>query len=109
MVAIATSMCLPHVVLCSPQVCVAFQLYRGVVVIPKTTNPARVVENKKSTELNLDAEDMRRLREMDKNQRLLDGSFMRRTELTLEHFWDVESDKAFEVTEPAEKKARKEE
>ena len=41
------------------------------VVIPKTVNPARIIENLKSTEVKLDPEDMRRLRELDRNGRLL--------------------------------------
>ena len=51
------------------QVCIAFALHRGMVVIPKTVNPARITENLKSTELKLDQEDMRRLRGIDKNLR----------------------------------------
>ena len=84
----------------------AFQLHRGVVVIPKTTNTERVLENLKSTELSLDAEDMRRLRENDKNCRLLTGKFMFKEGQTENMFWDVESDKAFEVTEPQAKKSK---
>ena len=52
------------------QVCIAFPLHRGMVVIPKTANPARITENLKSTELKLDQEDMRRLRGVDRNLRL---------------------------------------
>ena len=39
-------------------------------MIPKTVNPVRVTENLKSTELKLDAEDMRRLRDINKDFRL---------------------------------------
>ena len=53
------------------QVCIAFALHRGLVVIPKTVTPARITENLKSTELKLDQEDMRRLRGVDKNFRQL--------------------------------------
>jgi diketogulonate reductase-like aldo/keto reductase len=34
-------------------------------------NPGRIAENLKSTEVKLDPEDMKRLREADKNKRLL--------------------------------------
>ena len=52
------------------QVCVSFALHRGLVVIPKSVTPARITENLKSTELKLDQEDMRRLRELEtKNHR----------------------------------------
>lgn len=88
------------------QVCVAFQLHRGAVVIPKTTNPERVLENFKSTELDLDAEEMRRLREADRNHRLLTGKFMFKEGQTQDQFWDVKEDEAFEVREPEAKKTK---
>ena len=52
------------------QVCISFALHRGTIVIPKTVNLTRVVENFKSTELKLDAEDMTRLTDIDKDLRL---------------------------------------
>ena len=55
----------------TPQICIAFAIHRGIVVIPKTVNPTRITENLKSTEVKLDPEDMKRLREADKNSRLL--------------------------------------
>ena len=47
------------------QVCIAFALHRGIVVIPKTVTPSRLVENIKATEIKLDAEDMKRLRQLE--------------------------------------------
>jgi diketogulonate reductase-like aldo/keto reductase len=42
------------------------------VVIPKTVTPSRITENLKATEIKLDAEDMKRLRELEsKNFRLI--------------------------------------
>lgn len=75
-------------------------------VIPKTTNPARVLENLKSIELDLDPEDMRRLRDIDQNYRLLTGNFMFKEGQTPDAFWDAEQDKAFIVTEPDAKKTK---
>ena len=43
-------------------------------VIPKTVNPTRIEENLKATEVKLDAEDMKRLRELDRNTRMLNVS-----------------------------------
>jgi diketogulonate reductase-like aldo/keto reductase len=43
------------------QVCIAFALHRGMVVIPKTVTPSRITENLKATEIKLDADDMKRL------------------------------------------------
>ncbi len=51
------------------QVCLSFQLHRGVVVLAKSVKPSRIEENLKSTEIKLDAEDMRRLGELDRGFR----------------------------------------
>ena len=41
-------------------------------MIPKTVTPSRITENLKATEIKLDAEDMKRLRELEsKNFRML--------------------------------------
>lgn len=41
-------------------------------MIPKTVTPSRITENLKGTEIKLDAEDMKRLRELEsKNFRIL--------------------------------------
>ena len=79
-------------------------------VIPKTVNPARITENLKSTELKLDAEDMKRLRELDRNHRLLFGKIFWREGIdTLENFWDAAEDEKFVVKPPEAKKQRTEE
>ena len=78
-------------------------------MIPKTVNPARVVENLKSTELKLDAEDMRRLRDLDRNHRLLFGKIFWKETDTLENFWDVAEDEKFVIKPPEAKKQRSEE
>ena len=46
------------------QVCISFALHRGFVVIPKSVTPSRIEENLKSVDVKLDAEDMKRLREV---------------------------------------------
>ncbi len=48
-------------------------------VIPKTVNLTRVVDNLKSTEVKLDAEDMRKLKELDLHKRLLKVSHKQET------------------------------
>ena len=40
-------------------------------MIPKSVNAARIAENFKSLEVKLDEEDMRRIKEVDKNTRFL--------------------------------------
>ena len=58
------------------QVCIAFALHRGLVVIPKTVTPSRITENLKATEIKLDGEDMKRLRALsDKNFRYVSVSW----------------------------------
>ena len=52
------------------QICIAFALHRGLVVIPKTTNPNRVLQNMEATKLSLSEEDMTALMGVDKNFRL---------------------------------------
>ena len=44
-------------------------------VIPKTVNPVRIVENYKSTSLSLTEDDIKRLVTIDKNLRLMKVSF----------------------------------
>ena len=59
-----------HLMVVYIQVCLAFPLHRGLMVLSKSVKPVRISENLKSTELKLDQEDMRRLRGVDKNFRL---------------------------------------
>lgn len=90
------------------QICIAFQLHRGVVVLAKSVNLERVKQNFKATEVKLDAEDMRKLRELDRNLRFL-RFFMLKENQTVAEFWDEEADKNFDITEPDAKKTKTEE
>lgn len=90
------------------QVAISFQLHRGNVVLAKSVNPDRVRDNLKAVDLNLDPEDMRRLRELDQNKRFL-RFFMMKTGMTGAEFWDEEEDKKYAITEPSAKKAKAEE
>ena len=85
------------------QVSLAFALHRGMAVIPKTVNPARITENLKSAELKLDAEDMKRLAQVDRKLMLFRGAneFIS-VGMTWEEAWDVEKDEKF-VIQPAKK------
>lgn len=61
------------------QVCISFLLYQGMVVIPKSVNPKRISENFKATQIQLDTEDIKRLKDIDKDYRLfkvLRGSWL---------------------------------
>ena len=69
-------------------------------VIPKTVNPARLTENLKSTELKLDAEDMKQLRGLDRNYRWISGILMMKTGGSVDDFWDVKEDEEYVVKPP---------
>ena len=82
-------------------------MHRGLVVIPKTVTPTRIHENMKATDVKLDAEDMRRLCELDCNLRYL-RFFMVKEGETAAEFWDEESDKALFEAEPPAKRNKAE-
>ena len=76
---------------CSPaQVLISWAVLRGTSVIPKSVNPKRLLENLKSAEVNLDDEDMSRIRELDAHYRIVDGTFWvhEGNSYTLENLWD---------------------
>ena len=75
-------------------------------MIAKSVTPSRIAENFKATELKLDAEDMRRLREITINFRALSGTIFFQPDDTPETFWDVEADEKFVVTQPEAKKQK---
>ena len=77
------------------QVCIAFCLHRGMVVISKTVGHARITENLKATELELDVEDMKRLRELDRNFRRFPGELIRKSWESVNDLWDVQEDEKF--------------
>jgi len=89
------------------QVCIGFLLQCGRVVLPKSTKPARISENFKSTELQLDAEDMRRLRELEeRNFRMIKGKIFLKKGEAWEDLWDFDEDEKFTVKPPQPKKQK---
>ena len=78
-------------------------------MIPKTVNPARITENLKSTKLKLDAEDMRQLRDLDRNHRRITGDVLIKSGASLDDLWDVKEDERFVVKAPEPKKNKTEE
>ena len=66
-------------------------------MIPKSTNPKRIAENIKSTEIKLDADDMQRLRGVDKNYRLLKLDFLLKQGEKWQEAWDIEDDEKFVI------------
>lgn len=62
----------------SAQVLLAWQLARGVVVIPKTIHDERLQENFAATAVELDEEDMKRISSLNKDHRFIDGGVFAR-------------------------------
>ncbi|MGM0946092.1 MAG: aldo/keto reductase [Bacteroidota bacterium] len=57
------------------QVLIAWSVSRDIVVIPKSVNQGRIVENLKASELVLDQEDLQQLKGIGISHRFVDGSF----------------------------------
>lgn len=57
------------------QVVLAWQIARGVIVIPKSVHMERLKENFAALAVELDEQDMRQIASLDKNYRFIDGSF----------------------------------
>ena len=57
------------------QVLIKWHLVRGTAVIPKSTNPERILENLKSTGVNLNEGDLQNISELDRHFRYVDGEF----------------------------------
>ncbi|PHR43943.1 MAG: aldehyde oxidoreductase [Fluviicola sp.] len=57
------------------QLLISWQLHRGVVVIPKSTNSKRIQENLNAASIKLDNDDMEKINGIDYNFRFIDGSF----------------------------------
>ena len=77
-------------------------------VIPKTVTLARITENLKATELKLDAEDMRQLRELDRNYRMVSPVVFLKAGETEDDLWNTHEDEKFVVAPPAAKKQKTE-
>lgn len=57
------------------QILLAWNIHRGVSVIPKTTHRNRLVENYNALTLTLQADDMAAIKQLDRGHRFLDGAF----------------------------------
>ena len=54
---------------------IAWQLQCGISTIPKSVNPARLLENLAAAEITLTPADLERIAALDQQRRLVDGSF----------------------------------
>jgi diketogulonate reductase-like aldo/keto reductase len=72
------------------QVLIAWQVQRGVVVIPKSVTPARIASNLASTAVTLDAADLAAIAGLDKGMRLIKGYPWLREGETWQALWDLD-------------------
>lgn len=72
------------------QIVLAWQMQRGVIVIPKSIHHERIKENFASQNVKLDALDMKKISEQDKKHRFIDGKIfaISGSDYTLENIWD---------------------
>ena len=77
------------------QICLAFSMSLGDIVIPKTTGETRLRENLSSVSIQLDATDMETLKGMDKEVRYQDLSWFFPATATLDDIWDTEYDQEY--------------
>ena len=76
---------------CSPgQILLSWALNRGSLVIPKSTNFLHLKQNFEATEIELNAEDMQAIAELEIHYRFVDGSFweMPGSSYTIASLWD---------------------
>jgi alcohol dehydrogenase (NADP+) len=59
----------------SAQVLLSWAMARGTVVIPKSVNPARLVENFEATQIALSPDEMQRLARLETGARYVHGEF----------------------------------
>ena len=69
------------------QVLLRWNMQRGVIVIPKSTNPGRIEENWGVLDWTLTQEDMTALQGLDEGRRLIDGMFFAKEGDTVEQLW----------------------
>ena len=72
------------------QVLIRWQIQRGISVIPKSTNPARLKQNFDTLEQSLSDADMAEIAGLDQHKRIIDGSFFIAPEkgYTIESLWE---------------------
>lgn len=76
---------------CTPaQVLIAWHVNRNTAVIPKSVNPQRIRENLAAGDIDLDADDMRKIADLDRHYRFIDGSLwaMDGNSYSLQSLWD---------------------
>lgn len=72
------------------QVLIGWAINRDTAVIPKSVTPARIAQNLAAAEVNLTAEDMEAIGQLDRHRRYVDGTFwvVEGGPYTLDNLWD---------------------
>lgn len=78
------------------QICIAFLLHLGLIVIPKSVTESRIIENYRATEVTLTSDEIEKLKAIDKNVRLFTFLLFQPGK-TVEELWDVSLDEAYKV------------
>ena len=76
---------------CTPaQILIRWAIQRGTAVIPKSTNPHRIKENLEAASLQLSEEEMRKIAQLDRHYRFIDGGFwaVEGSSYSLKSLWD---------------------
>ena len=66
-------------------------------VIPKSSKCKRIEENYQATQIELDVEEMKRLRGLDRNHRICRPE-LKLSKETMDAFWDAEADSKFTIS-----------
>ncbi len=71
------------------QILIQWAIKRGTVVIPKSVSPERIKQNFEAQNINLDTEDMEKIKTLNQNYRYVDGSFfaLPNSSYTVENIW----------------------
>ena len=80
------------------QICIAFGLASGDILIPKSVNESRLRENLTAINVKLDEGDKENLRALDKGLRFYTmDKFTKPAGISTEEFWDADFDSAYQV------------
>lgn len=70
------------------QVVLAWQMQRGIIVIPKSVHESHLKENFAAQAIELDADDMAKIASLDKHYRFINGDAFTKPEAGYENIWD---------------------
>ncbi len=74
------------------QLILSFLLTKDIIIIPKSTNQQRIVENYNSVFVKLEQDDIAMLSNLDQNKRVFPGQGMIKGDYTYENLWDEKYD-----------------